>query len=237
MDIVKIKRTFMRSILCLLLSLSIFAPVAAHSSYPSVSLVYSPAFDNWCTGLTNESVNDAAISDLESKLSSFQDSWRKNAAQLLPATIAVTHKSFRFDDAQAALIFCGFPSMQLPFMINMRAFIAPTAGGDISSMDVFSNTVFQMLLARYVDDIFGASSHRSTPLLEKYKSEPVQVLWHLHIYAIEEMVYRKLGKESDLKAVVHHENLLRSAKLLSRAREIVKNEGAEKFVRELREAR
>ena len=80
-------------------------------------------------------------------------------------------------------------------------------------------------------DCLGMPS-RITPIIAKYKAEPQSVPNDLHLYAIEGLVYRKLGREKDL-AVIAAEQALKEA---SRAREIVPTERAENLIRELKNA-
>ena len=151
----------------------------------------------------------------------------------MQATTSLIGGHARFHDSQATLIFCGFPSISEPLLVNMRAFIPATAKGFVSSTSVFCNTLYQMVLGRYLDDVFRARHIESTPLLEKYKDEPMVVRNNLHAYAIEQVIYKELGLSSELEAVAAHESMLRSANELKRARDIVAKEGAERFVSEL----
>jgi hypothetical protein len=55
----------------------------------------------------------------------------------------------------------------------------------------------------------------------------------MHLFAIERLVYRKVGREKDLEATIALENTFRGAQAFQRARAIVAEEGAEALVREL----
>jgi hypothetical protein len=122
-------------------------------------------------------------------------------------------------------------------MINMRPYLVATAKGPVIPLRVFSNTVFHETLHRYVAECLDMLPARSTPLLEKYRSDPPGVLNHLHLFAIETMVYRKLGREKDLDVIIAFAQTLKSGALLKRAREIVAEEKPDSFVRELESLR
>lgn len=133
-------------------------------------------------------------------MQSFRDLWRKDGLALLAAVPAVTGVPFRFREAYAALILCpGFPRpMSVPLIVNMRMYLSFTGKDKTAPMIDFVNTLFHETLHRYVGDWLATMPDRTTALMSKYKSEPIPVLNHLHLYGIERLVYRKLGREKDL---------------------------------------
>ena len=228
----------MKSISILIAMLIVFFPAPSHalSSYPDVSLVYGEGFDQWCSNLIKEPVPPAATKQLDDQIESFRAAWRNDASALLSTTVSIIGVPFKFHEAQATLVFCGFPSMGEPLLVNMRAFIPATAGNEISSKAVFANTLFHMMAGRYLNDVFDSHRVQTTPLLEKYRGELKTIgALSLYYYALETVVYEKLGRTKELDAVKAHEHLLKSAKYLERAREIVAKEGAENILRDLRE--
>ena len=149
----------------------------------------------------------------------------------------VTGVPFRFREATAAALFVcsGFPSMSLPLLINTRPYLAASAKGPVTPLVDFSNNIMHEVLHRYVNDCLEALPRKTTLLLEKYSTESQAVRNHLHLYAIMELVYRQLGREKDLKVVFAAEQMFPKAWATSkRAREIVIEEKAEIFARELR---
>ena len=119
----------------------------------------------------------------------------------------------------------------------MRFYLSTGADGRSAPLSVFSNSVFHELLHIYVGDILDSLPGQTTPLLEKYKAEPPMVLSHLHLFAVEALVYQRLGRERDLEAVFEHERRSPPAAFFARAREIVAAEKPQSFVRELRRGR
>jgi hypothetical protein len=212
--------------------------VNAQGTYPEVTFRYSPIFDSACTKATKQQIEPEAVKELQSRLESFQELWRKDGPQLLSSVPGVTGVPFSFRETSAALVLCpGFPSMSMPLMVNMRMYLSATGKGDTAPMIDFENTLFHEILHRYVFEWIATLPARSTALLDKYKTEPRPVLNHLHLYGTERLVYRKLRREKDLDISIAAEQTWNEAAVLKRAREIVAIEGAEAFVREFRNPR
>jgi hypothetical protein len=207
------------------------------STSPDVTLRYTPLFDTACGDATKRPVEPEAATELRSRMESIRALWSKEGPQLLGAVPSVTGIPFRFHEASATLILCsGFPNgMSAPLLINMRIYLTATSKGSPVAMIDFTNALFHELLHRYVGDCLGMPS-RITPIMAKYKTEPQSVPNHLHLYAIEGLVYRKLGREKDLAVSIAAEQTLKEAPTLKRAREIVATEGAENLIRELKNA-
>lgn len=213
--------------------------MAQRIAYPEVTFQYSPFFDAPCAEITKQPIEPEAVKELENRLDSFREYWRKDAPKLFGTTVKITGVKFQFRETKAALYLCqGFGySMSIPLLINMRYFIAAIQGERVSPMSQFSYLVFHETLHRYVSDRIKSLPDSTTPLLTKYRGEPLPVRNHLHLYAIINGVYRKLERQKDLDAVIAFEQTLKSAPILKRAREIVDKEGAEAFLREIRKSR
>jgi len=207
---------------------------ATEPAYPEVTFQYSPVFDDACADATKQKIDPEAVKELQSRFASFQDAWRKDGPQLLGAVPELTNVPFRFRESKAALVLCDFPSMANPLMINVNRYLKVTAQGPAAPVEVFSNALFHETLHRYITDWLGTRGH-TTPLLEKYKAEPKVVLTHLHLFAIEALVYRKLGREKDLEAVIVSQQAIPPWPSFKRAREIVEKEKPENFLQEFRQ--
>ena len=232
--------------MCFRLALAIFAllifcttpTLAQRVNYPEVSFEYSPIFDVPCAELTKQPIESEAITELNSRLDLFRKSWREEAPQLFKTTVKLTEVPFQFRETRAALSLCrGFPSMSNPLLINVSFFLAATRGKNVAPMTQFSNLIFHEILHRYVSDRIKALPDKTTPLLTKYRDEPLRVRSHLHLFAIMNEVYRKLERQKDLDAVIAWEQTVKSAPIAKRAREIVDKEGAENLIREFRKNR
>ena len=212
--------------------------MAQRISYPEVTFEYSPFFDAPCAEITKQPIEPEAVKELENRLGSFREYWRKDAPKLFETTVKITGVKFQFRETKAAFHLCqGFGySTSLPLLINKRYFIAAIQGERVSPMSLFSSLVYHETLHRYVSDRIKSLPDSTTPLLTKYRGEPLPVRNHLHLYAIMNEVYRKLERQKDLDAVIVFEQASKSAPILKRAREIVEKEGAKDFLRELRKS-
>lgn len=212
--------------------------MAQRISYPEVTFEYSPYFDAPCAQITKQPIEPDAVKELENRLDSFREYWRTDAPKLLGTTVKITGVKFQFRETKAALHLCqGFGSMSIPLLLNMRYFMAAIQGERVSSMTLFSYLVFHETLHRYVTDRIKSMPDGTTPLLIKYRSEPLPVRVHLHLFSIMNEVYRKLGRQKDLDIIIAFDQTSKSAPILKRAREIVEKEGAEAFLREFRKNR
>jgi hypothetical protein len=201
--------------------------------YPKVAFTYSPIFDAPCSDLTKEPIDQEAVKELEDRLPSLEAYWRKDERALFSAVPVVTGIPFQFKETRAALILCKFQSMSIPLIINMRPYVSRITKETVP-LPVFSNTVFHEVMHRYAADCIRRLPNNTTRLREKYKGESPAVVNHLHLYAIERLVYRKLGREPELQLSIDDEKKLRGGKVLARAREIVAAETAEALVAELK---
>ena len=79
---------------------------------------------------------------------------------------------------------------------------------------------------------FFAKPGHTTPLLQKYGTESQITRSHLHLFALNQLIMRKLGRESEFDA---QEKSIKSRGMEAyvRAIAIVRAEGAQKFVAEL----
>jgi len=189
-------------------------------AFPEVSLELADVFDMVCAERTKQPIDPAAVKELGTRLDSFRQHWRAEAPRLLGAVPTVTGVPFRRRELWAALFLCHLPSMNTPLMISVRHYLTGAPNGP-APLSIFSNTVFHEVLHIYVGDIVDSLPGQTTPLIEKYKSEHPAVLSHLHLYAIEALVYRRLGRENELEAVFAFERRFPRPALAAKAREIV----------------
>ncbi|MEO7658442.1 MAG: hypothetical protein ABIV48_02400, partial [Pyrinomonadaceae bacterium] len=60
------------------------------ASYPEVDFEYSPLFDAPCAEITKQPVEPEAVKELENRIDSFREHWRKDAPKLLGTTVKIT---------------------------------------------------------------------------------------------------------------------------------------------------
>jgi len=223
-----------------ILACPVIATAAAKPADPVITFEYSNLFDNPCYATIKEPVNTAAVEEVRSRMGAWREQWERDAPAFFETTVRLTGRPFKFHEAQAALITCPpFPAMSLPLMLNVRRLLKTTQGAESDDVTAFSRLIFHEVLHRYVFDRVHELPGATTPLLDKYKSEPQPVRSHLHVLAIMEQVFNALGREDDLAADRKFMNSLggipgmRGAGDLKRALEIIATEHAEVLVKEL----
>ena len=100
----------------------------------------------------------------------------------------------------------------------------------------FVNSVWHEVTHRYLSRIVAGLPGGTTPSRERHRSETQVVRNHLHLFALEELVYTRLGRRAEYEAV-RSRVLERGDPELQRAYRIVMAEGAEALVAELRPPR
>lgn len=206
------------------------------SDVPSVMLDYSSLLDMPCAMRSGRPLDSALVEHAIATVPAYRAQWAARGPELLRSEASIVGQPFVFHETTAALVTCGLPSMSFPLILNVQSFLRGRAGtgGDAGEMTEFVNTLWHELSHRYVEDILRPRGRR-TPLLEKYAGETPVTRSHLHLFAIQELVYRQLGLQKELDLVFEVERGLMNGGNFARAHEIVAKEGAEAFVRELRE--
>lgn len=210
------------------------APAAESGDVPRVDVVYNSGFDEGCAFRVQEPLDPEAVTELDELMPRLEAAWQRDGPVLLMATRDVVGMPFRFQKTTARVLTCGVASRSHPLAINVRPYLRATAGGRRTALPQFARTVFHEVLHRYVMELMAQRGLRDTPLLRKYGSEPEEVRDHLHLFAIEEVVYRRAGREGELEDVESFEAGLVKARLFARSRQIVRAEGAQAFLDELR---
>lgn len=211
----------------------LFSGSVRAADYPKITFEYGDLYDRFCADVMKKTVERTAVEELETRLQEFHAQWQKEAPQLFRATVKLTKAPFEFGEAKAALSLCNPGSLSFPLIINVRPYLKSINGEKALPLGEFVATVFHENLHRYVNDRKKTLPGATTPLLTKYKVDPAPVRNHLHLFAILDEVYRKLGRQKDLERHMAFENTLASAAFFKRAREIIATEGAENFICEI----
>ena len=204
---------------------SAFAESTPH--YPKLFFEYSGLYDNICAG--NNPVDDAWASEASSKEPEFTKVWEDSAPLLFNQLFSDFKKGFTRNEMTATLSVCAFaPSYSNPLILNVSRFLksymkdAPVRGDH-----VFVDLVFHELLHTWVDENIS----ETTPLLLKYKSESASVRAHLHLMALQVLVYKETGRNDLLEWINLQYPRMRGD--YPRAWEIVNKEGYEAFIKEI----
>lgn len=122
----------------------------------------------------------------------------------------------------------------VPLLINVRHNIAATEGSFSTHGDGINNLILHELLHRIVVAALDQHPQDETPLWRKYKAHPPIIRNHIHVYALEEIVYQSAGKGRELLAIKEWETSFPSWRTKEAAFKIVKSEGAARLVDDIR---
>ena len=184
---------------------------------------------------------EAAKREAEQRLPEFQKAWSRHGPGWLTRTEALVGHRFRYREAIDTLIVCADQpwGTSYPLTTNLEWFLAAYDGKYRSHPlweELFAERVYHEVLHRYVRDIVGKGDGqpvRDTPLMARYRGEPFLTRVHLHIVAVERVLFGGLGKE-ELLRILRQDH--QEAPAYARAYEIVDQEGAEAVIADLRSA-
>lgn len=216
-------------------ALTIVRGFGAQPDVPVVSLEYTPLFDTTYARMASKPLDEACQAELRERLPEFRAAWEREGPLLLQTAAEQVKIPFRFHETRAALVVARFPSLSHPLILNAHEYLrSANAPNTPQPMEVFVDTVFHEVLHRYIDNVLGGyDAAVSTPLLQKYAQENLVVRNHLHLYALQTVVYGQLHKREQLVAVIASEQKLMRAVDFARARKIVADETPAAFLSEL----
>lgn len=205
----------------------------------SPRLFMQPAFifDLECQRKTGFKVDPTVRSEFLQKLGSFQSEWDRQAQSLISASENAAGRSFARKEYSVALTLCAWTPMGDPaFIVSVRPYLGlKRSEGKTKlplSMAAFVSMTHHELLHSLVENIVNSEFSATSALLEKYKAEPFNVLVHLHLMAIQKAANEQLGDQDLLQATEDLYAYIGGD--YARAWEIVRTEGAQKFLNELR---
>lgn len=201
----------------------------AREALPAVDIIYPTVFDRTCSSfLVKGDVTPEMIQAAVKIKPRLQAEWSQHGTRYLATALQEIGAPFPYREVQATLTVCAVTSMSAPLLINVRKYLP---GAEHPAPDEnFSEALFHELMHHYV-----ASLTTNSALKKKYASEPLVVLNHLHVIALEKMVLSKLHEADELK-LVEQEYLTSRSPDYKRAWEIVSEVGPEPFLRELKDA-
>jgi hypothetical protein len=203
---------------------------ASAQAIPNVHLIYLPGgaiLDRNCPDLLKIKLDPNVIKQAFNQLPNFQAEWEDAGRRYLGVAFREVGLPFPYHEMLATLTVCPVSSMSDPLLVNVTPYLLGAEKPLAASY--FPLAVFHELMHHYVRAIETHSELR-----KKYSSEPVLVLSHLHVLALEELVLLKLGEKDLLNIndeVYHH----RRPSAYSRAWEIVnEKENYMAFIDELK---
>lgn len=203
-------------------------------SLPKVALTHQGLIERYCSAVGTQKPDPAVMDAIERLLPSFAEAWARGSPALMSATVEVTGQPYRFGETVATLHACpGMESMSAPLLIEAARYVESPDSRQLRRPGHFVYTLWHEIEHRHIRDIIRTFPDGRTPLLDKYASENPVTRNHLHLFAVEKLVHARLGREDD-----YHQRgrqyAARGNKPYARAYQIVEQEGAETFVRELR---
>ena len=212
-------------------------------SVPRVEIAFPRLIERYCRLVSPRPPSDEVMEAIAARLPELVALWEREGPALLAETQRITGRPYHFAETYAVVHGCedlGFLSQ--PLLIAGGPFTAiwesrpPAAGGrprQRRSDADFVNMVWHEVNHRYISHIIARLPAATTPLRERYAGDELFVRNHLHLFALEELVWRRLGRGAEFEA--------RRARVLDggdpgmlRAYRIVMAEGAEAVVAEIR---
>jgi hypothetical protein len=233
------------------------AAAGAAAPLPKVSFVHSGLIERYCSTVSPVKPDPAVLAELDARMGEFEAAWAQGGPALMAETVRLTGQPYRYAETLATLHACAdMPSYSSPLLISAarytRAWAAspepregvaglepgkvlqgPPKPRTLSPLSSFVYTVWHESGHRYVDDVLSRLPGGTTPLLQKYASEHPVTLSHLHLLALDKLIYARLGRSAEFEAR-HTFARETNAKPMLRVYEILDAEGAERFVAELR---
>ena len=221
-------------------SLAVSAQAAEEAALPKVMLAHQGLMERYCAAVSPEKPDPAIVAEIGRRLPEFAAAWAAGGPALMRATVEVTGRPYQFAETLATLHGCpDLESISTPLLIAAARYVEAAkgdgAGGAIPPrmLGHFTYTLWHEMEHRHVGDILRALPSRTTPLLEKYAAENPVTLNHLHLFAVEQLVHRAMGREEDYHRRGQQYGA-RGNRPYARAYQIVTAEGAEPFVAELK---
>lgn len=216
---------------------------AASAQPPEITLDWVGIHElTLCNPPDDRKAFESAKLEAERRLPEFRHAWAKHGPIWLKEAEALVGRPFQYREALATLTVCpGRPwATSYPLLIGLERFLAaydgPYRNHELRE-EVFAELLFHEVLHRYVRDIVGPGAGQplaDTPLMKRYANEPFYTRSHLHLMAIERLLFQKLG-HGELLRIVRQDHQIAPA--YARVYEIVDREGAETIVADLRDYR
>lgn len=201
----------------------------AEDGFPQLFFNYSNLYDDVCTGGNSKEIDPVWAEEAEHRTAEFATLWEKNGPSLLNQLLDDFQKGFSRKEITATLSVCPQSSISNPLVINVKPYLKTFMPQYPSWPDhAFVDAVFHELIHNWLDENLAWP----TPLIKKYKNEPPVVLNHLHLMAIQRLVYDE-QKRDDLQQWIA-DLYSKDEDDYGRAWQIVEKEGPAAFIAELK---
>lgn len=206
------------------LSTTAFAKVG-----PQLFLTYGYIFDQQCANQTGYVIKPEWQVEVYNRLPEFQNAWDKEADVLMQTLFEQTGKSFSRHELTVTLSVCKMVSMSDPFIVNARRWLNSFSGPNTPApIHGFVDVTFHEFLHNFLVE----NLNFPTPLIKKYENEAPGVQSHLHLMALQLLVYKTLNRQDMLDWIEYFYKMVGGSYV--RAWEIVNIEGYQPFIDEIK---
>jgi hypothetical protein len=215
----------------------------AEPPVPRVEFAFPRLIERYCSAVSPRPPAEEVMAEIARRLPELAAYWEREGPVLLEESRRVTGRPYHFAETQAVLHGCeDLTSMSQPLLIAAAPYTdawerrPPGASGRprVRRTDAdFAYAVWHELTHRYISRVIAGLPGATTPSRERHAGEDIVVRNHLHLFALEELVWRRLGRGEEFEARRVRILALGDPEL-TRAYGIVAEEGAEALVAELR---
>lgn len=218
------------------------AAAAAGAEAPRVEIAYPRLIERYCAQVSSRPPEPKVLDAIAARLPELRAAWERDGPALLAANARLTGRPWPFAETQAVLHGCDdLGSLSQPLLIAAGRFTpawAERPGPDGRAraqrpVEDFVNSLWHEVSHRFLSRIIEGLPGRTTPARERHKAESVVVRNHMHLFALEELVYRGAGRAAEFEA--RRQRVMTGGDPeLAKAYRLAMEEGAEALVAELR---
>ena len=212
---------------------------------PRVEIAFPRLIERYCSLVSPRPPVEQVMAAIARRLPELTALWDRDGPVLLAEARRITGRNYHFAETQAVVHGCeDLGSLSQPLLIAAAPYTElweTRPPGDNGRPRVrrsdadFVNAVWHEVTHRYLSRIIAGLPGGTTPSRERHAGEDIVVRNHLHLFALEELVWRRLGRGAEFEA--RRARMLASGDpMLARAYRIVMSEGADALVAEIRPA-
>lgn len=173
------------------------------NSIPVVFISYSPLFDQVCERTFGQKIPPVAKVEGPRRQYELIAQWQKDSPYFFNVLINRIGRGYPRKEETVSLTSCNILSVSDPVMIPLKRWLVSLGGRE--PLYGFSDVVFHELLHRYLSANFDINK---SALIRKYQKENQQVLAHIHLMALQKMIYIDLRRNDLIKWLNHDYNEL-----------------------------
>jgi hypothetical protein len=215
---------------------------AAEVNPPRVEIAFPRLIERYCAQVSDQPPRPDVLDEIGRRLPELIAAWEQEGPAMLAAAETIIGRPYHFRETQAVLHGCeDLGSLSQPLLIAAGRYTdawaeAPTAGGAARArrpMADFVNSVWHETSHRYLSQLLKSLPGGTTASRERHRAESIVVRNHMHLFALEQLVYERLGKSAEFQA--RRDRIIAGGDPeLARAHRLVMQEGAENLIAELR---